>query len=268
MFNDVSVLVIIVDERHRRGLEDDTPYKRCLQLARHPLRHSSRNQSRNQPFVDNHLDDTPRTMTEKDAFGNSQESDTRASVVDQNDISPSEQRTSDVSAQGTAPTESSDKPPPDNETQQPVIFDSDRDSVDADLSIQDPQTSIPTQTFTSEQRERIRRDLLEKQKAARTNTSSSDDLSVTTSSTSHPPVTSTAANTSTPPLTSKSTSVNSPSREQLLSAAISFLSSPNVRVAPRQTQVAFLRKKGLTEGEITTALKRSGLDGPASLVAL
>ncbi|KAJ3034264.1 hypothetical protein HK097_004564, partial [Rhizophlyctis rosea] len=191
--------------------------------------------------------------------------ETENSLVRHDDGAGGEQAPTNAAADETVPAQLSTEQAVSSEPPQPQTLDENKQPSVLEPSIQTPQAPTPSPPLTPDQRESIRRDLREKQNAARADTSTSDssissispasdDSSSSTSST-------TSAQSNTPP-----TSADSPSRDQLLLAATSFLSSPNVRVAPRETQVAFLRKKGLTEDEITTALKRAGLEGPAASV--
>ncbi|KAJ3042662.1 hypothetical protein HDV00_006941 [Rhizophlyctis rosea] len=120
-----------------------------------------------------------------------------------------------------------------------------------------PATLTSPAPLNAEQREQIRKDLREKQNTARTSAS----LPTLTLSPSQNPI-QPAESTSTPPPPPPP----EPNREQLLAAAVSFLSSPNVRFAPREKQLEFLRRKGLSEDNISVALKQAGLteDGAKS----
>ncbi len=55
-------------------------------------------------------------------------------------------------------------------------------------------------------------------------------------------------------------------REDLVASAAKFLQDPSVASSPPENRVAFLKAKNLTPEEISAALARAGLDGPAGAV--
>ncbi|KAJ3090362.1 peroxisomal membrane protein pex14 [Quaeritorhiza haematococci] len=129
------------------------------------------------------------------------------------------------------------------------------------------QEPFALERLSPERRQQIRQQLLEKQRAARIETSSV----LTTSSSGDSQATKVASipewqkapttetKTLEPPIAPStpdiSTSRTAP-REDLIRTAISFLQSPKVISAPLSQKVAFLKKKGLTEEEIEIARKK------------
>ncbi|KAF5906739.1 peroxisomal membrane protein PEX14 isoform X2, partial [Clarias magur] len=58
---------------------------------------------------------------------------------------------------------------------------------------------------------------------------------------------------------------DAPPREALIATAVKFLQNPKVRQSPLATRKAFLKKKGLTDGEVELALQRSGAEEALAL---
>ncbi|PIK41813.1 putative peroxisomal membrane protein PEX14 [Apostichopus japonicus] len=56
-----------------------------------------------------------------------------------------------------------------------------------------------------------------------------------------------------------------PLRENMISTAVKFLQNPQVQSSPLSQRRAFLKKKGLTDEEIRSAIERSGVKEPSPL---
>lgn len=57
-------------------------------------------------------------------------------------------------------------------------------------------------------------------------------------------------------------------RENMISTAVKFLQNPQVQSSPLSQRKAFLKKKGLTDEEIRTAIERSGVKEPVAVPSM
>ncbi|KAL1923622.1 uncharacterized protein VTP21DRAFT_8602 [Calcarisporiella thermophila] len=126
----------------------------------------------------------------------------------------------------------------------------------------DPVRDLLGERMTPEERKKKRDQLLKMQQKARERQS----LSNSTAPDSAPSTVSNMAaanNASPPPTVASSPEVSANGnggaiREDMVQRAVQFLTSPNVRSAPRVRKVTFLEKKGLTPREIEVAFERIG----------
>ncbi|KAJ3181247.1 hypothetical protein HDU87_001376 [Geranomyces variabilis] len=110
---------------------------------------------------------------------------------------------------------------------------------------------LPGFSLSTEQRETIRQQLLERQRSART-TPASAPLN-------QPPVVPAAPSSSSGPAAATTATTANAAAEPLIASAVSFLKSPNVQASPWEKKAAFLRQKGLTDSQIATAAARAGV---------
>ncbi|KAJ3188676.1 hypothetical protein HDU85_004390 [Gaertneriomyces sp. JEL0708] len=130
-----------------------------------------------------------------------------------------------------------------------------------------PPTSTPAGpkgfSLTPEQREKIKKQLLERQRQARGENNSATAVSPSTnpaSSSAPAKITTTSTITTTSALAPHVDTVADESlpRQNLISLATTFLSSSAVQSSPRDKKIAFLKNKGLTDAEIAIAETRVG----------
>ncbi|TPX58481.1 hypothetical protein SpCBS45565_g07982 [Spizellomyces sp. 'palustris'] len=109
--------------------------------------------------------------------------------------------------------------------------------------------------LTPEQRSKIKQQLLERQRTAQQeNNATEPNLKATSSAAENDPSPSSVDK----PNLSSHIQTNAAPRQDMISQAVSFLQSPNVRSSPQERKVAFLKQKGLTQEEIQLATSRAG----------
>ncbi|KAI9011352.1 hypothetical protein BC832DRAFT_550472 [Gaertneriomyces semiglobifer] len=151
----------------------------------------------------------------------------------------------------------------------PVEDTTSADSSSAAPTPPGPPTSTPAGpkgfSLTPEQREKIKKQLLERQRQARGENTTATTVSASTnpaSSSSSTPakITTTSTITTTSSLAPHVDPVANESlpRENLINLATTFLNSSAVQSSPRDKKIAFLKNKGLTDAEIAIAETRVG----------
>lgn len=123
------------------------------------------------------------------------------------------------------------------------------DSIDASQPATQPGTSKSAFSLTSEQREKIKQQLLERQRAARSGSNEKKN------STAHQQPTDTPFPQSSP---EPKTIIPASRRDYLVAQAVTFLRSPNVKDTSKERKIAFLKQKGLSEEEIDHAFSLVG----------
>ncbi|KAI8590768.1 hypothetical protein BDZ88DRAFT_413964 [Geranomyces variabilis] len=108
---------------------------------------------------------------------------------------------------------------------------------------------LPGFSLSTEQREKIRQQLLERQRAARTSPASMP---------SHPPPQAAPAAPPSAPTAATTATVTNGVADPLIASAVSFLKSANVQGSPWEKKAAFLRQKGLTDSQIARAAAMAG----------
>ncbi|KAJ3166275.1 hypothetical protein HDU88_003499 [Geranomyces variabilis] len=109
---------------------------------------------------------------------------------------------------------------------------------------------LPGFSLSTEQREKIRQQLLKRQRSARKSPASVP---------SHPPPQAApAASPSAPTAAATATATNAVA-DPLIASAVSFLKSANVQGSPWEKKAAFLRQKGLTDSQIARAAAMAGV---------
>ncbi|KAJ3148600.1 hypothetical protein HDU89_004698 [Geranomyces variabilis] len=109
---------------------------------------------------------------------------------------------------------------------------------------------LPGFSLSTEQREKIRQQLLERQRSARTSPAYKPSHS--------PPQAAPAAPPSAPTAAASATATNAVA-DPLIASAVSFLKSANVQGSPWEKKAAFLRQKGLTDSQIARAAALAGV---------